>query len=382
MAEILPHGPVVSLRPSGLARRRGGADAEQEVDVRAGRHRGGLLARRPRVPRVRAAPPEHRLHALGRRQPPVVAQDGPQLRVHPSLDHVVGRRQRSGLGQGGVEVGEQRHRRHRIGYTDVDNSGRGAGDGRGAYEGPQAPEAFHRRVQEADSRPLQRLQAQARDRERARPRQEHRGEVGQVGKRNRLAARRGQPRTRAEPDPGARAREPKAPDGGRRLKTSGADIRSKVRAIAANEGRYPISAQCRLLGVARSTYYSMRSRPDRPAARTPVAPAVVATHAASKGRYGSHEIGASPGRSGVTVSRRRVCCIMRENGPVGAAHPYMQRSDLRARRGLVELRLPARRPLQQGDRRPLRRAREGRPAGQAGVCDALLPHLGHRGLPH
>lgn len=91
-----------------------------------------------------------------------------------------------------------------------------------------------------------------------------------------------------------------------------------MRAIAANEGRYPISAQCRLLGVARSTYYSMRSRPDRPAARTPVAPAVVATHAASKGRYGSHEIGASPGRPGVTVSRRRVCCIMRENGPVGA----------------------------------------------------------------
>lgn len=39
--------------------------------------------------------------------------DGPQLRVHPSLDHVVGRRQRAGLGQGGVEVGEQRPRRHR-----------------------------------------------------------------------------------------------------------------------------------------------------------------------------------------------------------------------------------------------------------------------------
>ena len=62
-------------------------------------------------PRVRVAPPEHRLHALDRRQPPVVAQDGPRLRVHPSLDHVVGRRQRAGLGQGGVEVGEQRPRR-------------------------------------------------------------------------------------------------------------------------------------------------------------------------------------------------------------------------------------------------------------------------------
>lgn len=205
-----------------------------------------------------------------------------------------------------------------IGYTDVDSSGRGAGDGRAVYEGPQAPEAFHRRVQEADSRPLQRRQAQARDHGRVRPRQEHRGEVDQVDKRDRLAARRGQPHARAEPDPGARAREPQAPDGGRRLKTSGADIRSKVRAIAANEGRYPISAQCRLLGVARSTYYSMRSRADRPAAPDPAAPAVVAAHAASKGRYGSRKIKASLERSGVTVSRRRVCRIMRENGLVSA----------------------------------------------------------------
>ena len=205
-----------------------------------------------------------------------------------------------------------------IGYTDVDSSGRGAGDGRAVYEGPQAPEAFHRRVQEADSRPLQRRQAQARDHGRVRPRQEHRGEVDQVDKRDRLAARRGQPHARAEPDPGARAREPQAPDGGRRLKTSGADIRSKVRAIAANEGRYPISAQCRLLGVARSTYYSMRSRADRPDAPDPAAPAVVAAHAASKGRYGSRKIKASLERSGVTVSRRRVCRIMRENGLVSA----------------------------------------------------------------
>ena len=86
-----------------------------------------------------------------------------------------------------------------------------------------------------------------------------------------------------------------------------------MRAIAANEGRYPISAQCRLLGVARSTYYSMRSRPGRPAA-----PAVVAAHAASKGRYGSRKIKASLERSGVTVSRRRVCRIMRENGLASA----------------------------------------------------------------
>ena len=82
-----------------------------------------------------------------------------------------------------------------------------------------------------------------------------------------------------------------------------------MRALAANEGRHPISAQCRLLGVARSTYYPMRSRPKRPAA-----PAVAAAHAASKGRYGSRKIKASLERSGVTVSRRRVCRIMRGNG--------------------------------------------------------------------
>ena len=89
-----------------------------------------------------------------------------------------------------------------------------------------------------------------------------------------------------------------------------------MRAIAANEGRYPISAQRGLLGVARSTYRSMRSRADRPAAPDPAAPAVVAAHAASEGRYGSRKIKASPGRSGVTVRRRRACRIMRENGPV------------------------------------------------------------------
>ena len=295
----------------------------------------------------------------------------------------------------------------------MDSSGRGARDGRAVYEGPQAPEAFHRRFQEADSRPPQRRQAQARGHGRVRPRQEHRGEAGQVDKRDRLAARGGQPHARAELDPGARAREPQAPDGGRRLKTSGAGIRSKVRAIAANGGRYPISAQCGLLGVARSTHCSMRSRADRPAAPDPAAPAVVAAHAASKGRYGSRKIKVTPGRPGVTVSRRRVCRIMRENGPVSAyarkrskVHPGAVNeadvpnvvarglggraprthicSDLTyvRSRGLVELRLPARRPPQQGDRRPLRRAREGRPAGQAGVRDAPLPDPGHRGIPH
>lgn len=48
------------------------------------------------------------------------------------------------------------------------------------------------------------------------------------------------------------------------------------------------------------------------------ATAAAAAHAASKGRNGSRKIKASPGRSGVTVSRRRACRITGENGPVGA----------------------------------------------------------------
>ena len=93
---------------------------------------------------------------------------------------------------------------------------------------------------------------------------------------------------------------------------------SEVRAMAANEGRHPISAQRGLLGVARPTCCSMCSRPGRLAAPDPAAPAVVAARAASKGRYGSRKIKASLEGSGVTVSRRRVCRIMEENGPVGA----------------------------------------------------------------
>lgn len=186
-----------------------------------------------------------------------------------------------------------------------------------------------------------------------------------------------------------------------------------MRAIATNEGRYPISAQRGLLGVARPTCCSMRAA-ARPARRAdpsragrgrdprrqqgPVRLAQDKGVAREVGRHRQpapgppHHEGERPGRRirreevqgaprggqrGRRAQRRRAR-LRRQ----GAAHPYMQRPGLSVRQGLVELRLPARRPLQQGDHRPLRRARGGRPAGQAGVRDALLPDLGHRGIPH
>lgn len=63
--------------------------------------------------------------------------------------------------------------------------------------------------------------------------------------------------------------------------------------IAANADRYPVSAQCEILGVARSTYYSMRSRTAAPGPPDPVEPAVLAAHEADlpnvvAGEFGGH----------------------------------------------------------------------------------------------
>lgn len=88
--------------------------------------------------------------------------------------------------------------------------------------------------------------------------------------------------------------------------------------IAANADRYPVSAQCEILGVARATYYSMRSRGAAPGAPDPVEPAVLAAHEASRGRYGARKIKAALSRDGITASRRRICRIMRKNGLTSA----------------------------------------------------------------
>lgn len=130
-------------------------------------------------------------------------------------------------------------------------------------------------------------------------------------------------------------------------------------------------------------------------------------------RRGPRKIKASPGRPGVTVSRRRACRIigggrpgrrMRQEEVQGA--PRGGQRGRRAERRRVGLGGRAPRthicgdlayvcvgaswscarllvdPRNRGDRRPLRRARKGRPAGQAGVRDALLPDPGHRDIPH
>ena len=89
-------------------------------------------------------------------------------------------------------------------------------------------------------------------------------------------------------------------------------------AMAANAGRYPVSAQCEMPGVARSACCSMRSRAESPKPPDPIEPDAPAAHGASRGRYGARGIKASLARRGITASRRRICRTMRENGLAGA----------------------------------------------------------------
>lgn len=155
-----------------------------------------------------------------------------------------------------------------IGYTKLDSFVRAGRVGRSPWRTRSTPQAFHRRAQAADSRARKREEGQGGRDAQVRPVEEHRRQMGQVDQRCGIAACRRQPYARAEPGDRAGARESQAAHGGRSFKTSGADIRTKVMVIAANADRYPVSAQCEILGVARLIHCSMRSR-GRP---TPLSP--------------------------------------------------------------------------------------------------------------
>ena len=87
--------------------------------------------------------------------------------------------------------------------------------------------------------------------------------------------------------------------------------------IRANASRYPISAQCRILGVPRSTYYWMIEHPE--AERVdPIAGDVHAIWRDSHERYGARKIKAALERRGVTASRRRIASIMKRRGMTSA----------------------------------------------------------------
>ena len=84
--------------------------------------------------------------------------------------------------------------------------------------------------------------------------------------------------------------------------------------IAANARRYPASAQCRILGVPRSTCYRMLANPPRPKPPDPIEPDALGAFEASRGGYGARRLKVALERAGIAASRRRICRITRENG--------------------------------------------------------------------
>ena len=101
--------------------------------------------------------------------------------------------------------------------------------------------------------------------------------------------------------------------------------------IRANASRYPISAQCRIPGVPRSTYYWMIEHPE--AGRVdPIAGDVHAVRRDGHERCGAGKIKAALERRGVTASGRRIVSIMRRRGMTSAyarrrSEPHKTRVD-------------------------------------------------------
>lgn len=86
--------------------------------------------------------------------------------------------------------------------------------------------------------------------------------------------------------------------------------------MAANAGRYPISAQCKILGVPRSTYYWMLAHPEGEEAKDPLTDQVVAVFEQNRKRYGAGKIRDKLRTRGIRTSRRRIRRIMAAGGLV------------------------------------------------------------------
>jgi transposase InsO family protein len=86
--------------------------------------------------------------------------------------------------------------------------------------------------------------------------------------------------------------------------------------IAAQKAFYAIAILCDVLGVSRSGYYAWSKRPTPARTRTDAAlkGQIAAVHAKSRSTYGSPRIHAELRSKGLSVSRKRVERLMREEG--------------------------------------------------------------------
>jgi putative transposase len=88
--------------------------------------------------------------------------------------------------------------------------------------------------------------------------------------------------------------------------------------IQSNVDKYPVSAQCRILGVSKSTYYYLRANPRAPKKPDPLTQDVIDVYTDNRREYGARKIKMALSRRGLDASRKRIIRIMKENNLVSA----------------------------------------------------------------
>jgi putative transposase len=104
--------------------------------------------------------------------------------------------------------------------------------------------------------------------------------------------------------------------------------------IQETEKAYPASTVCRVVGVARSSYYAWKARQNKDrSARTELVREVQAIHAQMRQSYGSRRMSQEMSRRGHAVGRERARRLMREGGVqarVRRTHRYARREQASA----------------------------------------------------
>ena len=88
--------------------------------------------------------------------------------------------------------------------------------------------------------------------------------------------------------------------------------------IRSNADKYPVSAQCRILGVPKSTYYYLLANPPLQKDIDPLVHEVIEAYEDNRRQYGARKIKHVLSRKGLNASRRRIARIMKQNGLVSA----------------------------------------------------------------
>jgi len=107
--------------------------------------------------------------------------------------------------------------------------------------------------------------------------------------------------------------------------------------MSTNQAFFPIAAMARVLGVSTAGYYAWRDRPPSAHAQADAAllKRVRTVHAGSRQIYGAPRVHAQLRAGGARHRRKRIACLMRKAGLVGACHrqggPTTTRRDQEAR---------------------------------------------------